>query len=139
MAISKVTVSDNDTINTVEVADTNAITVVTVGTQGPEGPNTILGASVANAYPVGSTDNGAGLIYDHANTRWLASTNSLANSLNFKIPNLTFNSGQTVSSILDEDNMGSDSNTALATQQSIKAYVNSQIAGVDLDFQGELN
>ena len=33
MAISKVTVSDNDTINTVEVADTNAITVVTVGTQ----------------------------------------------------------------------------------------------------------
>jgi hypothetical protein len=137
MAISKVTVSDNDTINTVEVADTNAITVVTVGTQGPEGPNTILGASVANAYPVGSTDDGAGLIYDHANTRWLASTNSLANSLNFKIPNLTFNSGQTVSSILDEDNMGSDSNTALATQQSIKAYVNSQISGVDLDFQGD--
>ena len=137
MAISKVTVSDSSTVNTVEVADTNAITVVTVGTQGPEGPNTILGASVANAYPVGSTDNGAGLIYDHANTRWLATTNSLSNSLNFKIPNLTFNSGQTVSSILDEDNMGSDSNTALATQQSIKAYVNSQIAGVDLDFQGD--
>ena len=42
MAISKVTVSDSSTVNTVTVADTNAITVVTVGTQGPEGPNTIL-------------------------------------------------------------------------------------------------
>ena len=29
----------------------------------------------------------------------------------------------TVTNILDEDAMGSDSDTALATQQSIKAYV----------------
>lgn len=34
----------------------------------------------------------------------------------------------TVTSILDEDAMGSDSNTALATQQSIKAYVDSSIS-----------
>ena len=33
-----------------------------------------------------------------------------------------------VTNILDEDNMASDSATALATQQSIKAYVDSQIA-----------
>jgi hypothetical protein len=37
----------------------------------------------------------------------------------------------TVTNILDEDNMVSDSATALATQQSIKAYVDSQVATVD--------
>jgi hypothetical protein len=37
----------------------------------------------------------------------------------------------TVTNILDEDNMASDSATALATQQSIKAYVDAQVATVD--------
>jgi hypothetical protein len=37
----------------------------------------------------------------------------------------------TVSSVLDQDNMSSDSATALATQQSIKAYVDSQVGTVD--------
>jgi hypothetical protein len=40
---------------------------------------------------------------------------------------LALASGTPVSSILDEDNMASDSNTALATQQSIKAYVDSTV------------
>ena len=43
----------------------------------------------------------------------------------------------TVTSILDEDAMGSDSATSLATQQSIKAYVDSQVTAQDLDFQGD--
>ena len=38
--------------------------------------------------------------------------------------------GSRVSTILDQDNMSSNSNTALATQQSIKAYVDNAIAGV---------
>jgi hypothetical protein len=33
-------------------------------------------------------------------------------------------------SILDEDNMASDSNTSIATQQSIKAYIDSAISGL---------
>lgn len=37
----------------------------------------------------------------------------------------------TVTNILDEDNMASNSATALATQQSIKAYVDSQVGTVD--------
>ena len=41
---------------------------------------------------------------------------------------ITLQSGVAISSILDEDNMGSDSATALATQQSIKAYVDAQAA-----------
>ena len=42
--------------------------------------------------------------------------------------------GATVTAILDEDTMTSDSATALATQQSIKAYVDSQVTAQDLDF-----
>jgi hypothetical protein len=37
----------------------------------------------------------------------------------------------TVTNILDEDNMASDSATAIATQQSIKAYVDSQVGSFD--------
>jgi len=48
------------------------------------------------------------------------------------------NTGATVSAILDEDNMASDSATALATQQSIKAYVDTQTTGV-LTYQGTWN
>ncbi len=43
----------------------------------------------------------------------------------------------TVTDILDEDNMASDSATALATQQSIKAYVDATITAQDLDFQAD--
>ena len=46
---------------------------------------------------------------------------------------LTLASGSTVTSIKDEDNMASDSATALATQQSIKAFVAASITAEDLD------
>ena len=42
-----------------------------------------------------------------------------------------------ITAIADEDNMSSNSATALATQQSIKAYVDSQVTAQDLDFQGD--
>jgi SOS-response transcriptional repressor LexA len=45
---------------------------------------------------------------------------------------LTLNS-YSVTDILDEDTMASDSATALATQQSIKAYVDTEIGNIDLD------
>ena len=53
------------------------------------------------------------------------------------ISQLTLGSSTSVNSILDEDNLNSDSPTALATQQSIKAYVDSQVTAQDLDFQGD--
>ena len=46
---------------------------------------------------------------------------------------LVLTSGSTVTTILNEDNMSSDSDTALATQQSIKAYVDAQVTAQDLD------
>jgi DUF2075 family protein len=45
--------------------------------------------------------------------------------------NLSGTGAVNVTNILDEDNMASDSATALATQQSIKAYVDSQVGTVD--------
>ena len=137
MAVSTISVSDVSTTNSITVNDNNTISVVTVGIQGPGGPNAVLGRSIREGYTAGSSDNGAGIIYDHANVRWLSTVDSDASSLNFKIPNLTFLSGQTVTSILDEDNMGSNSATALATQQSIKAYVDAELTSQDLDFQGD--
>ena len=38
---------------------------------------------------------------------------------------------------LDEDNMASNSDTKVASQQSIKAYVDSQVTAQDLDFQAD--
>ena len=54
---------------------------------------------------------------------------------------VTLASGASVTSILDEDNFSSDSATALATQQSIKAYIASQTsastpAGVIVPYAG---
>jgi hypothetical protein len=53
------------------------------------------------------------------------------------IDSLVLSSGSTVTAILDEDSLVSDSSTALATQQSIKAYVDAQVTAQDLDFQGD--
>ena len=43
----------------------------------------------------------------------------------------------TVTAFVDEDNMASDSATLLPTQQSVKAYVDSQVTAQDLDFLGD--
>ena len=45
----------------------------------------------------------------------------------------------TIDAILDEDNMASDSDTAIPTQQSVKAYVDAEIAGagVAMSIQGD--
>jgi hypothetical protein len=50
--------------------------------------------------------------------------------------NLTLGTSTAVNAVLDEDNMASDSATSLATQQSIKAYVDSQVTAQDLDIAG---
>ncbi len=49
------------------------------------------------------------------------------------ISNLKLASGATVTAILDEDALSSNSNTSLATQQSIKAYVDGRISLISTD------
>src|SRR5210317_1313598 len=57
------------------------------------------------------------------------------------ITDLTFgslNDGTiTITAFADEDDMSSDSATLVPTQQSVKAYVDSQVTAQDLDFQGD--
>ena len=70
--------------------------------------------------------NGTISLTDNADT----STNKT-----FTTPTITsgvFNTGVSGSAVLDEDNMASDSATKVATQQSIKAYVDNQI-DADMD------
>ena len=62
----------------------------------------------------------------------IASTDSSAVTINDGLivtGSLSFTGGTAVTNILDEDNLSSDSATALATQQSIKAYVDNNAGG----------
>ena len=43
----------------------------------------------------------------------------------------------TITAFVDEDNMASDSATLVPTQQSVKAYVDTQLTAEDLDFQAD--
>jgi len=123
------------TVNSITITDTSNISVVTAGTQGVAGPNTILGRSVATST---AGTSGSLLVYDHANTQWEDSQSTRSQSLTAKLYNLQFTSGgASVTQIYDEDNMGSNSNTGLATQQSIKSYVDVQNAAQAVNFQGD--
>ena len=46
-------------------------------------------------------------------------------------------SGAEITSITDEDDMVSDSDTAVPTQQSVKAYVDARLTSQDLDFRAD--
>ena len=69
----------------------------------------------------------------------LADTQTLTNKT-FTTPTITsgvFNTGVSGSAFKDEDNMASDSATAVASQQSIKAYVLSVIDAQDVDIAAD--
>ncbi len=56
------------------------------------------------------------------------------NSAAITATSFTGASGASVTAFLDEDNMASNSATAAATQQSIKAYVDTEISGISSSF-----
>ena len=58
-------------------------------------------------------------------------TATTVDAVTVEFDNLSGTGAVSVTNILDEDNMASDSATALATQQSIKAYVDAQVGTVD--------
>jgi len=128
--------TDND-INTLDAnLDVNNFEITTGVTNGditvtPNGTGSIkLGAMKFNGTTLSSDDStiiniNEGLIVD--GTTNISGATTLATSL-------TLATGATVTGILDEDNMSTDSATQLATQQSIKAYVDSQVTAQDLDF-----
>jgi len=77
-----------------------------------------------------SVDVNAGTI-DGATIGASSASTAVVSSLNVNAD------GATVTGIKDEDTMSSDSAVKLATQQSIKAYVDSKVTAEDLDFQGD--
>ena len=114
-------------VSSITVQDENNLSIITVGTQGAAGPNQILAKSVGSI-TLGASDEGGLLIYDNGNNQWTVTTQGSSPSA--KIRQLTFSSGgASVTEIKDEDNFASNSATSLATQQSIKAYVDSQVSG----------
>jgi hypothetical protein len=56
---------------------------------------------------------------------------------NKTLTSAVLNTAVSGSAILDEDDLSSNSATKLATQQSIKAYVDAQVTASDLDFQAD--
>ena len=128
--------ADND-INTLDAnldVNNNAITTgVTNGdiTVTPNGTGSIkLGAMKFVGTTMSSDDSTQITIAENIQTTGtLAVAGALSSSTS-----LALATGSTVTGIADEDNMSSDSATLLATQQSIKAYVDSTVTAQDLDF-----
>ena len=132
-SVDSITITSVSTVNQITITDTSGITVTTVGTQGVAGPSAIMARGI-DQNTAGASNNGALLVYDNANVKWTANDTTEGKQLTQKLFNLQIGeSGATVTTILDEDNFSSDSATALATQQSIKAYIASQITLEDLD------
>ena len=50
---------------------------------------------------------------------------------------LTIGTSTTISSIIDDDTMGTASDTSVATSESMKAYVDAQVTASDLDFTAD--
>ena len=100
----------------------------------PAGTGGVIASAVRIAGTTISSDDSSQItIAEHMQTTGtlnVAGATTLATSL-------TLASGATVTGILDEDNMSTNSATQLATQQSIKAYVDSQVTAQDLDLAGD--
>ena len=109
--------------------------------------NIIDGDTSATSTTVADADR---VVYNDAGTMkqvavtdldtYISATSKTLTNKTLTSPTLTspvLNTGVSGTAVLDEDNMASDSDTQLATQQSIKAYVDSQVTAQDLDFQGD--
>ena len=111
-----ITAEGNLTFDGSTLAVTGAATIST--TLGVTGASTLDGVTI--------TDNTISTNASNANLEINANGSGTVNLENLKIGT----SGATVTSILDEDTLSSNSATGLATQQSIKAYVDTEVAAV---------
>lgn len=91
--------------------------------------------STINTNQISAADSSSVQI-DVINTNTISSSDSTSVTINdgiIIVGNLSFDGGVATNTILDEDNFSSNSNTALATQQSIKAYVDAEDANIASD------
>ena len=91
--------------------------------------------NLGNVTITGTPADNEVLAYDTTSSKWINQTAAEANIVTSADPVIT----GTISgnAFLDEDDMSSDSAVKVASQQSIKAYVDSQVTAQDLDFQGD--
>lgn len=131
LSFGSVSVGDFSFVGSTMSSPSNAdITLAPSGTGGVIASGLRLNGTTISADDSSTININEGLIVDGTATvsGALSSSTSLALA-----------SGATVTGIADEDNFSSDSATLLATQQSIKAYVDTEIANVsvgDLTFTG---
>ena len=130
---------DNN-LNTLDAnLDVNGNSIVTGVTNGDinitqNGTGNInLGSIRINGSTVSSSDSTQITIAENIQT---TGTLNVAGAVTLST-SLTLASGSTVTAILDEDNMSSNSDTAVATQQSIKAYIDAQNQSQAITFVGD--
>lgn len=87
--------------------------------------------------PVIATISNSGTITLPTSTDTLVGRTTTDTLTNKTLTSAVLNGSISGTSIKDEDDMSSDSASHLATQQSIKAYVDSQVTAQDLDFQAD--
>lgn len=124
---------------TIAVADFEAKEVK--GTSLTDGTVTIASGSITSGL-VNVT--GSGTVQGGTLTDGALSINSgsITNSVNITASGTVqfgslSDSSITITAFVDEDDMSSNSATLIPTQQSVKAYVDNQLTGSDLDFQGD--
>ena len=112
-----------DGLAVVDLTDTSLITLPVSVANGGTGATTAAGALSALGAGTEDSPTFTGLTLSGANL----STSNLSNtSSGLELGG----SGARVTTILDEDTLSTDSATALATQQSIKAYVDTQVGAI---------
>jgi hypothetical protein len=84
-----------------------------------------------------TTSGGTGILVPNGRTTFLFCDGTNVVEAMTHTTSLQLGTSTVVTAVLDEDNMASDSATALATQQSIKAYVDAQVTAQDLDIAGD--
>ena len=87
--------------------------------------------------PVISTISNTGTITLPTSTDTLVGRETTDTLTNKTLTSAVLNTGVSGSAVLDEDDMSSNSATQLATQQSIKAYVDTQLTAEDLDITSD--
>jgi hypothetical protein len=102
------------------------------------GTKTLTCSAIGKRYLAGSAA-ASGLSHASGSTVRMSPVQQHIEDLNDRVDTIINEAGTAVNTslFLDEDDMSTDSATKGVTQQSVKAYVDSQVTAQDLDFSGD--
>jgi hypothetical protein len=126
---AELNILDGVTSTTAELNILDGVTATTAELNLTDGGSTVGTTAVAGSDGILTNDNGTmrQTSVDTFDTYLAQSTKTLTNKT---LTSAVLNGTISGTSIKDEDNMASDSATHLATQQSIKAYVDAEVAAI---------